>query len=73
MNPPRGCPFQTRCRYKHLVPEGRCEMEVPPVHDLGQGHKTLCWLPDEVLATMQPVITFEPHSPGAEQSTGLRT
>ncbi|MGH6892401.1 MAG: dipeptide ABC transporter ATP-binding protein [Dongiaceae bacterium] len=58
MNPPSGCPFQTRCRYKHLVPDGRCEKEVPPARDLGQGHKSLCWLSDDVLATMGPVITF---------------
>jgi len=56
MNPPTGCPFQTRCRYKHLVPDGRCEKEVPPNRDLGGGHRSLCWLSDEVLATMEPVI-----------------
>ncbi len=27
MNPPPGCPFQTRCRYKHLVPDNLCETE----------------------------------------------
>ncbi len=59
MNPPTGCPFQTRCRYKHLVPEGLCEKEVPPLKELGHGHKSLCWLSDEVLATMEPVISFE--------------
>lgn len=58
MNPPTGCPFQTRCRYKSQVPDGRCEKEVPPVHDLGQGHKMLCWLSDDVLAKMEPVITL---------------
>jgi peptide/nickel transport system ATP-binding protein len=56
MNPPTGCPFQTRCRYKHLVPGNRCELELPPVRDLGQGHKSLCWLSDDVLAKMEPVI-----------------
>ena len=61
MNPPPGCPFQTRCRYKHLVPDNRCEKEVPPVRNLGQGHKLLCWLPDDVLATMEPVISFNPN------------
>jgi peptide/nickel transport system ATP-binding protein len=61
MNPPPGCPFQTRCRYKHLVPDKRCEKEVPPVRNLGQGHKLLCWLPDDVLATMEPVISFNPN------------
>lgn len=59
MNPPTGCPFQTRCRYKHLVPDGRCEKEVPHLKDLGDGHRSLCWLSDEVLATMEPVIRFD--------------
>jgi peptide/nickel transport system ATP-binding protein len=59
MNPPRGCPFQTRCRYKHLVPGNSCEIEVPPVRNLGQGHKSLCWLSDDVLAKMEPVISFQ--------------
>ena len=59
MNPPPGCPFQTRCRYKHLVPDNRCEKQLPPVRDLGQGHKSLCWLSDDVLDTMGPVISFD--------------
>jgi peptide/nickel transport system ATP-binding protein len=59
MNPPTGCPFQTRCGYKHLVPDGKCEKEVPPVKDLGNGHKSLCWLSNDVLAKMEPVIKFD--------------
>jgi peptide/nickel transport system ATP-binding protein len=59
MNPPPGCPFQTRCRYKHLVPDKRCEKEVPPARDLGEGHMSLCWLSDDVLAKMEPVISFD--------------
>ncbi|MBX3576760.1 MAG: ABC transporter ATP-binding protein [Rhizobiaceae bacterium] len=59
MNPPSGCPFQTRCRYKHLVPDGLCETQVPPMKDLGNGHKSLCWLSDDVLAKMEPVISFD--------------
>ena len=59
MNPPTGCPFQTRCRYKHLVPDGLCEKEVPPLRDLGEGHRSLCWLTDDILAKMEPVISFE--------------
>jgi peptide/nickel transport system ATP-binding protein len=58
MNPPPGCPFQTRCRYKPLVPGNLCETQVPPFRELGGGHRSLCWLPDEVLAQMEPVITF---------------
>ncbi|MEQ1943085.1 ABC transporter ATP-binding protein [Mesorhizobium sp. VNQ89] len=59
MNPPTGCPFQTRCRYKNLVADGLCEKQVPPVKDLGGGHMSLCWLSDDVLATMEPVIRFD--------------
>ncbi|PWJ83881.1 peptide/nickel transport system ATP-binding protein [Pseudaminobacter salicylatoxidans] len=58
MNPPTGCPFQTRCRYKHLVPDNLCETQVPPLKELGGGHKSLCWLSDEVLAGMEPVISL---------------
>ena len=77
MNPPPGCPFQTRCRYKKLVPGNLCETEVPPVKDLGDGHKSLCWLDDDVLAKMEPVISFGPDADGgagqrtARKRTGL--
>ncbi|MBO6716912.1 MAG: dipeptide ABC transporter ATP-binding protein [Rhizobiaceae bacterium] len=65
MNPPSGCPFQTRCRWKQFVPGNKCETEVPPYHELGDGHRSLCWLTDEQLATMEPVISFkdEPKKP----------
>ncbi|MER9261338.1 oligopeptide/dipeptide ABC transporter ATP-binding protein, partial [Mesorhizobium sp. M0619] len=59
MNPPSGCPFQTRCGYKRLVPDNLCETKVPPVKHLGDGHMSLCWLSDDVLATMEPVIKFD--------------
>jgi peptide/nickel transport system ATP-binding protein len=56
MNPPPGCPFQTRCRWKSQVPGGICETEMPPVKMLDGGHQIKCHLSDEVLATMEPVI-----------------
>jgi peptide/nickel transport system ATP-binding protein len=59
MNPPTGCPFQTRCPYKPLVPDNLCEREVPLFKDLGEGHRSLCWLDDDVLSQMEPVITFD--------------
>ncbi|MBX3569751.1 MAG: ABC transporter ATP-binding protein, partial [Rhizobiaceae bacterium] len=59
MNPPPGCPFQTRCRWKKFVPGNKCETELPPLKDLGDGHRSLCWLDDEQLAKMEPVISFE--------------
>lgn len=56
MNPPPGCPFQTRCRWKSQVPGGLCEREVPPVQVLEGGHQIKCHLDREVLARMEPVI-----------------
>jgi len=56
VNPPPGCPFQTRCRWKSQVPGGLCDTEVPPVRQLGDRHQIKCHLSDEILATMEPVI-----------------
>ena len=56
MNPPPGCPFQTRCRWKSQVPGGLCDTEVPPVRMLAEGHQVKCHLSDEKLAEMEPVI-----------------
>ncbi|WP_022704515.1 ABC transporter ATP-binding protein [Pseudorhodobacter ferrugineus] len=58
MNPPPGCPFQTRCRWKSQVPNGLCDKEVPPVKYLATGHQIKCHLSDEILAEMEPVITM---------------
>jgi peptide/nickel transport system ATP-binding protein len=56
MNPPPGCPFQTRCRFKERVAGGLCEVEVPPMRDLASGHQIKCHLPQEALDEMEPVI-----------------
>jgi peptide/nickel transport system ATP-binding protein len=56
MNPPPGCPFQTRCRWKSEVPGGRCETEVPPVQTLEGGHQIKCHLSLDILKRMEPVI-----------------
>jgi peptide/nickel transport system ATP-binding protein len=56
MNPPPGCPFQTRCRWKAEVPGGLCEREVPPVRELAPGHQVKCHLSQEMLDRMEPVI-----------------
>jgi peptide/nickel transport system ATP-binding protein len=57
MNPPPGCPFQTRCRWKSDVPGDLCETEVPPTRTLAEGHKIKCHLSDAMLERMDPVIT----------------
>ena len=60
MNPPPGCPFQTRCRWKSRVPDGKCETEVPPMVRFGpEGtHQIKCHLTRAELEGMEPVITL---------------
>ena len=56
MNPPPGCPFQTRCRWKSEVAGGLCEKEVPPVRQVADGHQIKCHLSSEALDRMEAVI-----------------
>ncbi len=56
MNPPPGCPFQTRCRWKSQVPGNLCEIEVPPMRTMAEGHQLKCHLSQEKLDEMEPVI-----------------
>lgn len=56
MNPPSGCPFQTRCQHKHLVEGNLCETQMPTTKILANSHQLKCHLSDEYLAAMKPVI-----------------
>ena len=56
-NPPRGCPFSTRCGHRIA---GKCEAQVPPVQEFGPTHRIACHLPREQLLAMQPVFTTTP-------------
>ncbi|MBV7392998.1 ABC transporter ATP-binding protein [Mameliella sediminis] len=56
MNPPSGCPFQTRCRWKERVAGGLCDKEVPPVRIMADGHQIKCHLSEDEFASMEPVI-----------------
>ena len=58
MNPPSGCPFQTRCPRKDRVADGLCDREVPPMRTLADGHQIKCHLPMEELDAMEPVIVL---------------
>ncbi len=40
LNPPKGCPFCTRCKYCMEI----CCTEEPPTEDFGDGHEASCWL-----------------------------
>jgi peptide/nickel transport system ATP-binding protein len=57
INPPLGCPFHTRCRWKGCVADNRCESEMPPMLEFGGGHMIKCHLAREALTAMQPVFS----------------
>ena len=44
VNPPSGCPFQTRCGYKADVGDNLCETVVPDVRTIEGGHQIKCHL-----------------------------
>jgi peptide/nickel transport system ATP-binding protein len=56
MNPPAGCPFQTRCGWKSEVPGGLCETKVPDIQTLAGGHQIKCHLAEDILSRMDAVI-----------------
>lgn len=58
LDPPSGCPFQTRCSYKDQVPDGLCDRDVPPIRETSDGHSIKCHLSDAQLDKMEPVISF---------------
>ncbi|MGE4632600.1 MAG: oligopeptide/dipeptide ABC transporter ATP-binding protein [Planctomycetota bacterium] len=43
INPPSGCPFHTRCPSVG----DRCSIEVPHAFEMGNEHRSYCWLEDE--------------------------
>ena len=56
MDPPSGCPFQTRCQWKKDVQGDLCENEIPPQRDISIGHQIKCHLSESKLSKMTPVI-----------------
>ena len=53
LDPPKGCPFHTRCPRK-VGPI--CEQERPPERADGEGHVIACHIPLEELRGVEPVI-----------------
>ena len=60
MNPPKGCPFSTRCprRIGEI-----CDNEPPPEQQVAAGHVITCHIPLEELRQVEPVI----HVPSADE------
>ena len=56
LNPPRGCPFCTRCPY---AMDGLCESTLPEPREIAPGHVIACHLAPETLTAMEPVIQVE--------------
>jgi peptide/nickel transport system ATP-binding protein len=44
MNPPPGCNFHPRCKYAQRI----CEVETPPLRDVGNNHLAACHLADRL-------------------------
>ena len=53
LDPPKGCPFNTRCPRKLGA---ICETERPPVHKTVNGHAIACHIPLAELESFEPVI-----------------
>ena len=55
LDPPKGCPFSTRCQRKV---GSICDDEPPPVRLDTEGHSIACHIPLEELREVEPVITI---------------
>jgi peptide/nickel transport system ATP-binding protein len=65
-NPPKGCPFSTRCLY---MMKGLCDTKAPPQREFGSRHVIACHLEPETLLAMAPVITIDATAePPADRS-----
>jgi peptide/nickel transport system ATP-binding protein len=72
LNPPSGCPFQTRCPRKAQVPGSLCDTDLPPARDMGNGHLVRCHLSEEVFSSMKPVIVLGKKNTGSDKTNGKR-
>ena len=55
LDPPLGCPFNTRCHRKLGEP---CETDRPPEQEDAPGHLIACHIPMAALREMDPVIVM---------------
>lgn len=69
LNPPRGCPFHTRCHWQHHVQNNRCEHDMPPMQELANGHKIKCHLSRAHLESMNAVIQTKDNAEQSKDNT----
>ena len=55
LKPPAGCPFTARCDYAMKI----CKEKQPPLFEVGEGHKTACWLCHENAPKIESPIRGE--------------
>ena len=70
MNPPPGCPFQTRCPRKARSRATSARPWCRRCAASRAGHQIKCHLPDEELAAMEPVIEVAPRAGTPSRSPG---
>jgi len=56
LNPPKGCPFSTRCQRR--IGE-ICDTDRPPVQEAADGHQIACHIAIEELAKVDPVFALK--------------
>jgi peptide/nickel transport system ATP-binding protein len=55
LDPPPGCAFEPRCTFKHLVPDGLAQRELPDLVQIAPGHFRRCHLTETDLGKLTPV------------------
>jgi len=55
LDPPPGCPFEPRCTFKHLVPDGLPQRELPELVQIAPGHFRRCHLAETDLSKLTPI------------------
>ncbi len=55
LKPPVGCPFTARCDYAMKI----CKEKQPPLFEVGEGHKSACWLCHENAPKIESPIKGE--------------
>lgn len=66
LNPPKGCPFSTRC-HRRIGPI--CDSEIPPDVKANENHIIKCHIPLEELRNVAPVIQVPEIKNQLQQST----